>query len=118
MEKNDIIELAQKMREKGNPAGDRLLRIASSVREAQAGPGLAEYAGEPKFDASRDTPPIESFVRHKEPAATQVHTATVGFVAPDGVDEADIMDFILGIREALGVKVESFQWKVADNKKK
>jgi hypothetical protein len=118
MEKNDIMEIAQRLRERGNPVGDRLMRLASAVRSAQMGPGFAEYASEPKFNESGDAPPIESFVRHDPGGVTKLHQATVGFIAPDGVSEADIMEFILGIGEALGVKVESFKWSVTDNNKK
>lgn len=118
MEKNDIIELAQRMRERGNPAGDRLMKLASTVRSAQVGPDFAEYASETKFNEAGSSPRIESFVRRDAPGATQLHKATVGFIAPEGVSEADIMEFILGIGEALGVKVESFNWSVTDNKKK
>jgi hypothetical protein len=71
-----------------------------------------------EFNEAGDAPAIESFVRKEHPVqSVQVLTATVAFAAPHGVSEADIMEYILGIGDALGVKVESFKWSVQDSKK-
>ena len=68
-------------------------------------------------------PGISSFVREPEGHEMigepnyKVHVAQVTFKAPLDMNEGDIMNFILGIKEALNVEVEGFQWNVRPSKK-
>jgi hypothetical protein len=65
--------------------------------------------------------PIESFVK---PPETEVHpdynthTCTVVFKAPPDIKESDMMNYILGIGEALHVDVDSFKWAKLDTANK
>ncbi len=106
---DNIKKLAEVIASNGNPqTSARLMRIAQAID------------GRPsdEFNEAGDVPHIESFVRKEHPVQSiKVHTATVAFAAPHGVSEADIMEYILGIGDALGVKVESFKWSVQDGKK-
>lgn len=57
--------------------------------------------------------PIESFAQVPEKAPmsnVNVHTCTVTFKAHPDVKESDMMNFILGIGDKLGVEVDSFKW--------
>lgn len=109
-ENTDIRQLAERINAKGNTrTGSMVMRMAQ----------MAEDMPSDNFEEAGDVPQIESFVRGKEQAPPiQVHKATVAFAAPHGVSEADIMEYILGIADALGVKVESFNWSVQESKKR
>lgn len=106
---DNIMKLAETIAASGNSrTSERLMRIAQAI----------EGAPSDEFNEAGEAPAIESFVRKSDPVQNaQVHTATVAFAAPHGVSEADIMEYILGIGDALGVKVESFKWSVHDSKK-
>ena len=105
----DIQQLAERIASKGNlNASAHILRMAQAVGDMPSD----------NFDEAGSVPPIESYVKHNQPShPVQTHTATVAFAAPHGVSEADIMEYILGIADALGVKVESFKWSVQESKK-
>jgi hypothetical protein len=107
----NITKLAEAITASGNTRGNRLMRIAQAIEN---------YSSEDEFNEAGDVPHIESFIKKEsEPEKhIQVHNATVAFAAPHGVSEADIMEYILGIGDALGVKVESFKWSVQDSKKR
>ena len=108
MSNNDIIQLAKRIKDRGNhQVGDKLIRMAQALDGATDG----------EFNESGHVP-IESYVRPQAQQASQVHTATVSFEAPQGVSEADIMEYVMGIREALGVTVNQFNWSVKDSKQK
>jgi len=109
---DNLRELANRIAAKGNHhTSSRLMRIAQAIDNVS--PDEFNEAGDV------ESPKIESFVRKEGPQQhVQVHTATVAFAAPHGVSEADIMEYILGIGDALGVKVESFKWSVQDSKKR
>lgn len=106
---DNIKQLAQAIASNGNHrTSERLLRIAQAI----------DVDSPEEFNEAGEVPHIESFIRkEKAPQHVQVHTATVAFAAPHGVSEADIMEYILGIGDALGVKVESFKWSVQESKK-
>jgi hypothetical protein len=106
---DNITKLAEVIASNGNlHTSARLMRIAQAI----------DGVPSDEFNEAGDAPAIESFVRKEHPVqSVQVHTATVAFAAPHGVSEADIMEYILGIGDALGVKVESFKWSVQDSKK-
>jgi hypothetical protein len=65
--------------------------------------------------------PIESFVRQPDapvaPANYKIHTCTVMFKAPLDIEESDMMNYILGIGDKLGVDVDSFKWTKSDANK-
>jgi hypothetical protein len=64
-----------------------------------------------------DKIPIESFVQMpQEPVANdyETHTCTVLFLAPKGIKESDIMNYIFGIGKELNVKVKKFEWEELD----
>ncbi|MBS1722338.1 MAG: hypothetical protein JSS66_04965 [Armatimonadetes bacterium] len=106
---NDILQLAKRIASKGNTVtAGMLTRMAQHMDEHPM----------PEFDESGDVPHIESYVNREQPQPNQTHNATVAFAAPHGVSEADIMEYILGIGDALGVKVESFKWSVQESKKR
>lgn len=106
-------DFANKLLTKGNPAGAILQRLAQSSPSVSVTP-MRDERPEAEFSEAGEPPKIESFVKHEQPVSdhTQTHTASVGFSAPEGVSEADIMEYILDIRNALNVKVESFKWSV------
>ena len=109
MSNTDIHNLAARIHANGNAqTAARLSRLAQSMDEIPM----------EDFNEAGEAPPIESYVRHQSTGSpSQMHTATVSFAAPQGVSEADIMEHILGIRDALDVKVEGFKWSVQDSKK-
>jgi hypothetical protein len=47
-----------------------------------------------------------------------VHHCSVTFYAPKDTQESDMMNYILGIGEKLGVEVKKFEWEKQDPKQK
>ena len=68
------------------------------------------------------TIPIESFVKPKESEVPvgdyEIHHCSVVFNAPRDIKESDMMNYILGIGEQLGVEVKKFEWEKEDPKQK
>lgn len=48
---------------------------------------------------------------------TKKHTCSITFDAPMEVNEHKMMDYIMGIQDALGAKVVKFSWSLSDDKK-
>jgi hypothetical protein len=51
-----------------------------------------------------------------EDSGTKKHTCSITFDAPVEVNEHKMMDYIMGIEEALGAKVVKFSWSLSDKK--
>jgi hypothetical protein len=56
-------------------------------------------------------------IQDNEPSGTKKHTCSITFDAPIEVNEHKMMDYIMGIEDALGAKVVKFSWSLSDNKK-
>jgi len=59
----------------------------------------------PKVDIKEETP------------GTKKHTCSITFEAPVEVNEHKMMDYIMGIEDALGTKVVKFSWSLSGDKK-
>lgn len=90
-------------------SGDGLQREGDGIQETQMG----------RFDPSQEIvsardgehPIIQPFARHKEHTnPSVVHQVQVQFTAPEGVTETDMLNYILGIRDKLGVDASNVQW--------
>jgi hypothetical protein len=51
----------------------------------------------------------------EEDAKGKRHTCSITFEAPSDVDEHSMMDYIMGIQDALGAKVVKFSWSLSQN---
>lgn len=60
--------------------------------------------------------PKVSVKENNEPQGKR-HTCAITFEAPSDVDEHSMMDYIMGIQEALGAKVVKFSWSLSEDKK-
>lgn len=100
----------------------------SDVREMSSAAGgdegfdpSQESPSEPSMGGGAEKPEIESFVK-RDPEAQMtrnIHTSTVSFIAmADNVNEEDIMQYMLDIRNHMPVKVKSFNWSVTEEKAK
>jgi hypothetical protein len=135
--KTNIERVANKLTAVGHPRANEILRISQYINNFESpfqAPSSNMNQGmnqdfNPMFQqmASGDAgapeeslnPGISSFVKMKpgeEPVVDdrKTHTCTVVFKAPDGVSEADMMNYILGIGQELGVDVGSFKWSKSD----
>ena len=52
-----------------------------------------------------------------EDSGTKKHTCSITFEAPVEVNEHKMMDYIMGIEDALGAKVVKFSWSLSGDKK-
>jgi hypothetical protein len=52
-----------------------------------------------------------------EATGTKKHTCSITFDAPVEVNEHKMMDYIMGIEDALGAKVVKFSWSLSGDKK-
>jgi hypothetical protein len=71
---------------------------------------FSQYGNAPE---EKGNPNIESFVKHPEiniEADFITHSCEVTFKSPKDISQEEIMSYILGIGEALGVDVDSFKW--------
>lgn len=129
--KEGVERVASKMESIGHPRAKEIHRIAqylggvpaptnigglNSSFQQMAGGAEDEMSMEPKESLN---PGISSFVKMRpgeEPVVDdrKTHTCTVVFKAPDGISEADMMNYILGIGKELGVDVGSFKWSKSD----
>lgn len=70
---------------------------------------------------STHSPHIKSFalpnVSIKTDDNNKKHTCSITFDAPHEVNEHEMMDYIMGIEEALGAKVVKFSWSMSEGKK-
>lgn len=130
--KKDIEHVAAKMETIGHPRANEIKRIAQympglpSTNLGGVSPFVQQMAsGAEDEEVSMEQPSasfnpgISSFVKMRpgeEPVVDdrKTHTCTVVFKAPDGVSEADMMNYILGIGKELGVDVGSFKWSKSD----
>ena len=53
----------------------------------------------------------------EESSDTKKHTCSITFDAPLEVNEHKMMDYIMGIQDALGAKVVKFSWSLSEDKK-
>lgn len=132
--KQNIEKIAGKLESMNHPRAKELRRIAQFFGDSGQSTNMAGGGLNPSFqnmadsgdtdeseDASSMNPGISSFVKMRpgeEPVVDdrKTHTCTVIFKAPDGVSEADMMNYILGIGDQLGVDVESFKWSKSEAK--
>ena len=129
--KRDVEQVAIKMESVGHPRTDEINRIAqylggmpSTNMGAGMNPSFQQMASEEdemSMEPPKESlnPGISSFVKMRpgeEPVVDdrKTHTCTVVFKAPDGISEADMMNYILGIGKELGVDVGSFKWSKSD----
>jgi hypothetical protein len=76
-------------------------------------------------DPMQRNPYIRDFALHRlndedtedESSRTKKHTCSITFDAPEEVNEHKMMDYIMGIEEALGAKVVKFSWSLSEDKK-
>jgi hypothetical protein len=135
--KQNIERIASKLESINHPRAKELRRIAQFFGDTGQSTNMAGGSGgyNPSFQNMADegdtadegeqessmNPGISSFVKMRpgeEPVVDdrKTHTCTVIFKAPDGVSEADMMNYILGIGDQLGVDVESFKWSKSEAK--
>jgi hypothetical protein len=67
-------------------------------------------------------PPIKNFALphvsiKEDDDSNKKHTCSITFDAPHEVNEHEMMDYIMGIEEALGAKVVKFSWSMSEGKK-
>ena len=113
---NEIVRIAQFFGQYGG-GGTNIGHDGSQMFQSMADESGADMETTPEGDALN--PGISSYVKMKageEPVVDdrKTHTCTVIFKAPDGVSEADMMNYILGIGGELGVDVESFKWSKSE----
>jgi hypothetical protein len=75
----------------------------------------------PYMNENDGHPLIKQFAMPKisvqnESTGTKKHTCSITFDAPTEVNEHKMMDYIMGIEEALGAKVVKFSWSLSENK--
>jgi len=134
--KQKMDRIAAKLTQANHPRSAELTRIAQyfgdmsalagSTNLADGGYGASVQTMSGAGDAGETSkenlnPGISSYVKMRpgeEPMVDdrKTHTCTVIFKAPDGVSESDMMNYILGIGQELGVDVESFKWSKAEVK--
>lgn len=127
--KQSVEKIAKKLASTKHPRANELLRIAQyfgSMDQSSGSTNLGEMNAsvQPMASQSDDeslNPGISSFVKMRPGEDMQVddrktHTCTVTFKAQDGVSEADMMNYILGIGGELKVDVESFKWSKTEAK--
>lgn len=132
--KEGVERVASKMESIGHPRANEIHRIAqylggvptpANMGGGGLNPSFQQMAGETEEDEMSMEPKeslnpgISSFVKMRpgeEPVVDdrKTHTCTVVFKAPDGISEADMMNYILGIGKELGVDVGSFKWSKSD----
>lgn len=84
---------------------------------------MEDYLPNVNEEENKYHPMIKNFamptVRIKEENnnGTKKHTCSITFDAPVGVNEHKMMDYIMGIEEALGAKVVKFSWSLSEDKK-
>ena len=105
----------------------------SAMQQQQMDGQVNEYASEPETTESEPdikidgkgrsgNPGIESFVKIPEegeaPAIDDrdTHSCTIVFKAPKDVGEDQMMAYVLGMREALGVDASQFKWQKQEAK--
>jgi hypothetical protein len=134
-----ISKVASKMKSLGHPRSNEIERIAqyfgdmstsnyggTNMSGQNFGQGIQDFqpmsAGDniaSEGDPESLNPGISSFVKMKpgeEPVVDdrRTHTCTVVFKASEEVSESDMMNYILGISNELGVDVGSFKWSKSD----
>ncbi len=130
--KQNIDQVANKLELVGHPRTNELRRIAQFFGDMgqstnmMGGGSSMPYqtmASEEPETSTPDSlnPNVSSYVRMRPGEEPEVdnrktHTCTVMFKAPEGVSEADMMNYILGIGAELGVDVETFKWSKSDAK--
>jgi len=57
-------------------------------------------------------------IKEDSGTSTKKHTCSITFDAPVEVNEHKMMDYIMGIEEALGAKVVKFSWSLSEDKNK
>lgn len=130
--KKDMERVAAKMEFVGHPRANEIRRIAQYMggmpptNMSGMNPAIQQMASgaeEDEMSMEQPTPSfnpgVSSFVKMRpgeEPVVDdrKTHTCTVVFKAPDGISEADMMNYILGIGKELGVDVGSFKWSKSD----
>jgi hypothetical protein len=129
--KDGVERVASKMESIGHPRANEIHRIAQYLGGVPTptnmggfNPSFQQMAGGTEDEMSMEpkeslNPGISSFVKMRPGEEPQVddrktHTCTVVFKAPDGISEADMMNYILGIGKELGVDVGSFKWSKSD----
>lgn len=132
--KKDMERVAAKMEFVGHPRADEIKRIAQYIggmppttNLSGINPAFQQMASGAEDDEmsmeqpqkNSFNPGVSSFVKMRpgeEPVVDdrKTHTCTVVFKAPDGISEADMMNYILGIGKELGVDVGSFKWSKSD----
>jgi hypothetical protein len=76
------------------------------------------------LDDSKRHPMIKDFAMprvtikdNEQSSDTKKHTCSITFDAPLDVNEHKMMDYIMGIQDALGAKVVKFSWSLSEDKK-
>jgi hypothetical protein len=108
-----LLRVASGLDKYGHAASDHLRKIAQEVMD------LGSFGEVESFDPSHEPPAIESFVRKKDGKGVggrppKVHTVEVVFEG--NVEEDRIMQYLLGIRDHLNLRVKSFNWSVKEDK--
>lgn len=130
--KQNIDQVANKLELVGHPRTNELRRIAqffgdmgqsTNMMGGGAPMPYQTMASEEPEGPTPDSlnPNVSSYVKMRpgeepEVDTRKTHTCTVMFKAPEGVSEADMMNYILGIGAELGVDVETFKWSKSDAK--
>jgi len=127
--KQDLEKVANRLAAANHPRSNDIMRIAQyfgNFMPNQQPMATSQFASEePDMDMESEAeslnPGISSYVKMRpgeEPVVDdrKTHTCTVIFKAPDGVTEAEMMNYILGIGQELGVDVESFKWSKSEAK--
>jgi hypothetical protein len=124
--KQDLEKVANRLANMNHPRSADITRIAQyfgNMMPMQTIP-TSQFASEEEEEAPESAglnPGISSYVKPRQDGEQTVdnrktHTCTVIFKAPDGVTEAEMMNYILGIGQELGVDVESFKWSKSEAK--
>jgi len=131
--KQNVDKVAIKLESVKHPRANEVRRIAQYFGDLSQSTNMSGDGGfnspiqnmaseEPETKSPESlNPNVSSFVKMRpgeEPVVDdrKTHTCTVIFKAPDGVSEADMMNYILGIGGELGVDVESFKWSKSEAK--
>lgn len=117
---NEIVRIAQFFGQHGG-GGTNIGHDGSQMFQGMADEADMDMDMEAAPEGGGLNSGISSYVKMKpgeEPVVDdrKTHTCTVIFKAPDGVSEADMMNYILGIGGELGVDVESFKWSKSEAK--
>jgi hypothetical protein len=134
--------VAKKLVGKSDKHSEKIYRLAQGIEDVQnlynnfdpsQESSISSMMGQPeganiqpladnKVDNGGATIPIESFIKPGEPTGPppnyDVHHCSVTFYAPKDTQESDMMNYILGIGEKLGVEVKKFEWEKQDPKQK